>query len=229
YTLQPDEVARRVRDLGFSADVLPGFQPTTAQTMYPENIKPAWQDALAQLIQAESLASNIPSSETAFVAVRQEAGQRVTRAVPVANALAEGWSDEFAGGPRVLSAQPAAFSMAAFSPRGRGFVESQLAAASPSLMAQAMPAPSMRSRKAGAGGTALLYKGALGGLVQAQVLLDTRERADALPASVTLTAVTWSGDASQQVLADLGDLTLAIYVGDMAVARASVRLRDLAA
>lgn len=229
YTLQPDEVARRVRDLGFPADALPGFQPTTAQAMYPENIKPAWQDALAQLIQAESLASNIPSSETAFVAVRQEAGQRVTHTVPVANALAEGWSNEFAGGPHVLSAQPAAFSTAAFSPRGRGFTEYRASVLSSSLMAQAMPGPSMRSRKADAGGTALLYKGALGGLVQAQVLLDTGKRADVLPASVTLTAVTWSGDASQQVLAGLGDLTLAIYVGDMAVPRASVRLRDLAA
>lgn len=227
YTLQPEEVARRLADLGFPADVPAGVQPTTPPILYAENQRTAWQEMMAALIQTESLASGIPSSETAFVAVRQEVGQTVTRTVAVANALPQDWSAEFIGG-RAMAAMPSgARGKALFSSMVRTF-DATLAQPSPALMAQALP--SAVGSKPRTGGQVLLYRGAPGDLLNNRVLLDTGDRPEALPAPLTLTAVSWTGDAAaQEALARAGALQLAIYVGDMAVARAGVRLADLAA
>ncbi|MBY0460378.1 MAG: VIT and VWA domain-containing protein, partial [Gemmataceae bacterium] len=61
--------------------------------LYPENA-PAAQ-VVRPLIVRESLATGVPSSETAFVAVRTEAGKPVTGTVTVANARPAGWSSQF--------------------------------------------------------------------------------------------------------------------------------------
>lgn len=235
HTLKPEEVARRLHDLGFPADALAGVQPTTPSVMYVENMKTPWQEALARLIQAESLASQIPSSETAFVAVRQESGQKVTQVVAVANALPEGWSETFVGGgPRLMSAPGApGLGMTTFpalsQPLGGQGLQMYGGPRARAMSRPPTPAGSIGSTGSTVGGGAQLYRGTLRDLIQRRVLLDTDERRDALPLPVTLSAVTWTGDAAQRAQAGLGDLVLAIYVGDMAVPRASVRLRDLAA
>lgn len=234
YTLSPDEIARRVADLGFGVDALAGVQAGAAETIYAENRKTIWHDALAALIQAESLAFGIPSSETAFVAARREAGQPVTQVVPVANALAEGWSDEFVG-MRPMTAAPGKRATLT-----RGVLPTSLSAsyvlhdapmaALPSLSLPAQARPDTSAGRSAAAGQARLFAGAPTALLQQRVLLDTGDQPKALPAPVTLTGVSWSGDAAaQQALAQAGDLTLAIYAGDMATPRARVRLRDLAA
>ncbi|MCC6166316.1 MAG: VWA domain-containing protein [Caldilineaceae bacterium] len=233
YTLSPEEIAARVADLGFAVDALAGVQTGTAEAIYAENRKTVWHDALTALIQAESLAFGIPSSETAFVAVRQEAGRPVTQVVPVANALAEGWSNEFVG------MRPMAAPSGKRAALARGALPASLStsymlhnapmSALPSLSLPAQ-ARSDASVSGPAAGQARLFAGALAALLQQRVLLDTGDQPKALPAPVTLTGVSWSGDAAaQQALAQAGDLALAIYAGDMAAPRARVRLRDLAA
>jgi hypothetical protein len=147
--------------------------------------------------------------------------------VPVANALAEGWSQDFLGARQM--AAPAA-AKRGLTPR------SVLASTGHFQMFDVAPLPiagvmsDAPARPAAVSGQARLFHGAAGDLLQPRVLLDTADQPKTLPVPLTLTGVTWAGDAAaQQALAQAGDLSLAIYVGDMAAPRASVRLRDLAA
>lgn len=81
--------------------------PLTEGKVYAENTSAAAKKVVRELLIHESLSSGLPCSETAFVAVRQEAGKPVTETRIVANALPQGWSDGFAGGA-VGSALPMA-------------------------------------------------------------------------------------------------------------------------
>jgi len=80
-----EELKKRVEELGMASPES-GME---SGTLYPEN-QPA-DETLAGLICQESLRSGIASTETAFVAVRTEAGKSVERTIIVANATPEGW------------------------------------------------------------------------------------------------------------------------------------------
>src|SRR5262249_47448848 len=70
-----------------------GYESVTgASKVYAENAGEVTKQAVRDLLVGESLMSGVPSSETAFVAVRSEAGQVVTETRAVANALPAGWS-----------------------------------------------------------------------------------------------------------------------------------------
>lgn len=77
-----------------------GYEPAELgeAKVFAENAGEPAKDAVRKLLVRESLAAGVPSSETAFVAVRSEAGQPVRDTVAVANALPAGWSDQFEGG-----------------------------------------------------------------------------------------------------------------------------------
>ena len=76
-----------------------GYEITTGESkLYAENARDASAKVVRELLVRESLAAGVPSSETAFVAVRSEAGQPITETRIVANALPTGWSDGFVGG-----------------------------------------------------------------------------------------------------------------------------------
>ena len=65
------------------------------RALYPENERLAAAD-IAELLVRESLAAGIPCSKTAFVAVREEAGIKVSERLVVPNALPRGWDAGFA-------------------------------------------------------------------------------------------------------------------------------------
>jgi Ca-activated chloride channel family protein len=65
--------------------------------VYAENARDAASKVVRELLVRESLATGVPCSETAFVAVRSEAGRVVTETRVVANALPHGWSEGFVG------------------------------------------------------------------------------------------------------------------------------------
>ncbi len=94
----PEELKRRVDELG----MIPVGAGKETGTLYPEN-RPA-DETLAKLICQESLRSGIASTETAFVAVRTESGKSVERTIIVANAVPEGW--EGAGPVMMVGAAP---------------------------------------------------------------------------------------------------------------------------
>ena len=76
-----------------------GYEATAAESkLYAENASETTAKVVRELLVRESLAAGVPSSETAFVAVRSEVGKPVTETRIVANALPVGWSDGFAGG-----------------------------------------------------------------------------------------------------------------------------------
>ena len=66
------------------------------EKVFAENASEPAKEAVRKLLVRESLAAGVPSSETAFVAVRSEAGQPIQGTVAVANGLPAGWSDQFA-------------------------------------------------------------------------------------------------------------------------------------
>ena len=93
-----------------------GYDPAQAQAstsgdrkLYQENARTETQGALRALLVSEALRYGLASAETAFVAVRREAGERVAATVVVANALPAGWSPTFATGGAGLLRMAAAF------------------------------------------------------------------------------------------------------------------------
>jgi len=69
--------------------------PGKPPKVYQENAREEAKKAIRGLLVKEALDCGLACSETAFVAVRKEAGKPVEGTVPVANALPSGWSNEF--------------------------------------------------------------------------------------------------------------------------------------
>lgn len=92
-------------DSGYAGDELRdqlarmGYDPSQAlmarPQVYAENTRAAANEALRDLLAQEALDYGLVCSETAFVAVRKEAGRVIEGSVAIANALPAGWSDRF--------------------------------------------------------------------------------------------------------------------------------------
>jgi Ca-activated chloride channel family protein len=104
-----------------------GYDPAAVgvpveSTVYAENAAAAVQSALRALVVRESLEAGVPSTETAFVAVREVPGHAPARTVDVACALPAGWSGAFETGtaafcpPAMPMASPADMAVPRFSP-----------------------------------------------------------------------------------------------------------------
>ncbi len=129
------ELRERLQRMGYDADAVltsPSNQPAK---VYAENVRADASAALHDLLVSEALQYGLASSETAFVAVRKEAGKVIEGSVVIANALPSGWDDHF-GSPLY---------------RGAGGMPSM-----PMLTMAAMPspAPARRSRPTGSSGGA---------------------------------------------------------------------------
>jgi Ca-activated chloride channel family protein len=237
--LAPHAIEARLAALGYAPAQLRA--PAGQTPLYAENRPVNWQVQMTRLLVEESLAHQVPCSETAFVAVRAEAGEKATQTVEVANALPAGWSEDFslmapAAAPSTRSmVQTAAFQMRAAPPMA------SLGAAGPSadtlfqkVVRTFAPGARPQSRPpTGAPAQAetgrVIFSGRLAGLSLPAVLLDVTGD-DPIPAGGTLRAVEITCDAAaDQALAGAPGLVLAIYIGDPGSPRATVRLRDLAA
>ena len=94
---EPDELRAALARLGY--DPTQALHPVSGERkLYQENARVDTQGALRALLVSEALRYGLASAETAFVAVRREAGERVAAMVIVANALPAGWSPTFAAG-----------------------------------------------------------------------------------------------------------------------------------
>jgi Ca-activated chloride channel family protein len=93
-----DELKVELQHLGYvPAQVLAGSAKKPAK-VYAENVREDIVSALRGLLVEEAINYGLASAETAFVAVRTEAGKPVEATVAVANALPAGWSGAFLGG-----------------------------------------------------------------------------------------------------------------------------------
>jgi Ca-activated chloride channel homolog len=217
----PEELKKRVEELGITSEEA----GQKDGTLYPEN-RPA-DETLAGLICRESLRSGIASTETAFVAVRTEAGKSVERTIIVANATPEGWEDvRYAVVSQV--AQPMILRrVSAMAPMDRVDEACVLREDMQPIRRKSMsaPLPQMVNPRQSRANTITLFDGVpaagVGRIVLAELTIGLK-RAKGLQASRLLSLIA-EGDAG----AFPEGAELLLFVGDMARARARVRLSDL--
>jgi Ca-activated chloride channel family protein len=235
----PDELRAALTRLGY--DPAQALAPTSGERkLYQENARMATQGALRALLVAEALRYGLASAETAFVAVRREAGERVAATVVVANALPAGWSPTFAMGGRGMMRMAASFAAPAPIPGrvseqrydykrsgGRGGFLNKLAGAfapPPSApMMEAMSAPRAQ-------GTTTIFSGVPQVSFGSAILFDaTTANAITLPAPGRLSRLTvrLAGGTSPAPLD--GSLILDLFVDDLAAPRVSVALAAILA
>ncbi|HNT75504.1 MAG TPA: VIT domain-containing protein [Anaerolineae bacterium] len=220
-----------------------GYDPAAVMqrgdSVYAENVYKAAVEALKPLLVQESLAYGIACSETAFIAVRTEAGKPVEASVAVANALPAGWSDDFLGAPMGFAAgagmpvmramampsvppspQAAAADSKAVFKLGKQKRESSARPRDMAHYAATEAEPTLASR-----GDVDIFSGVPVFQNGEAVLFDSTQTA-LLPEQATLTSLTlhFVGGGEQKL--DRG-LQVQLYVGDLALPRATIRLSDL--
>lgn len=264
--------------LGYDAkQVLDG---QASGSLYKENAVSTSADRLKALVASEALEYGLASSETAFVAVRAEAGKQIDATVAVANALPSGWDGGFAGAPTMMrsrSAMPpppargALYGYAvpdasnfgsapapassvnhvfdydtksalapvagmqpldqdAFTMDFMGADQASNAPASPSLAAYSLTESSCKTAPGASPAVAnLLFAGVPAFANGEAVLFDSRRETDKnkMSASVTLSELTVQVSGPLDLNTLSRDLMLLLYVDDMTMPRARVRLVDL--
>jgi Ca-activated chloride channel family protein len=245
-----DQLAR----LGYDPNAVLADRPKKKAKVYAENVRADAAELLKKLLVTEALYYGLACSETAFVAVRSEKGKPVGETVVVANALPSGWSESFlsrglGGMGQMLCClsdpAPAA---------GIASVDSYLMelddntvqrALSPSMAPPPLPsappmARAMRASSVFAGAPAMpepvqapaepLFLGVPHFKGKEAVLFDSARPGDAnrLPDTTTLVRLQVDFPSGRPDAARLdAGLALLLYVDDLAVPRARVRLADL--
>ncbi|MBI3989468.1 MAG: VWA domain-containing protein [candidate division NC10 bacterium] len=199
--------------LGYDPEQVLAGQPGPPPKVYAENVREDLDRALRGLLVREALHYGLACSETAFVAVRLEAGKLVEERVLVANALPSGWSESF-----ITSRMHVAFlaspppppldMMARRSTRQARFLREQVAEPVPTSTVLFSGIPQFENGQA--------------------TLFDSSWGATTLPEGAILSHLTirFPGGAPDPKRLDPG-LSLLIFVDDLVVPRARVRLADL--
>lgn len=235
-----EQLQAQLRRMGYD----PAVVLRRGDSVYAENAYKSAVEAIKPLLVQESLAYGIACAETAFIAVRTEAGKPVEASVAVANALPQGWSEEFLSAPgkgltagaargpvmRAMAAPPppspmAASPQATFSLKQR--VQDRDAFEVPAFLrrrdkpdteAEAAPEPTPRY-------DGVIFSGVPAFQNGEAVLFDSTQAA-LLPEQATLTSVALHFLKAAPQKLDRG-LQLLLYVGDLALPRATIRLVDL--
>jgi Ca-activated chloride channel family protein len=231
-----------LRRLGYDPDQVLQPPPGTEAKVYAENARKDATEGLRELLVREALGFGLACSETAFLAVRTEAGQVVEGTVAVANALPAGWSQEFLG----AGGMPRSYG--GFAGGGPLLARAMIAPAmmapqaDEDLCASFAPPPASRpaSKRRGLGlgkvgkapapASSTLFSGTpklAGGEV---VLFDSAQTPNSggIPEAATLSrlVVRFPGKAPDPRGVD-PQLALWIFVDDLTTPRARVRLVDL--
>ena len=245
-----DELRNQLARLGYD----PGQALAPKSQVYAENARTEAGMALRDLLVREALDYGLACSETAFVAVRKEAGRVIEGVVAVANALPAGWSDRFAisiGGPTGALPSPARSMRVGRQPSDPSFYQ-----ASPRfdavilddrLLASPAPAPDIFASDViaysqapdaqiedEAGGPVtnrtVLYSGRPRGSGEIILFDSARDQAvQHLPESGMINRLIISFPGGAPVAASLGaGLCLLLFIDDLATPRAKARLVDLA-
>jgi Ca-activated chloride channel family protein len=216
--------------------------------VYAENAREGTATLVRELLVKESLAAGVPCSETAFVSVRSEVGQLVTETRIVANALPRDWSDRTAGGMVACALFSHGGAIPAPAAGRAGSVDSMLAdfdaddaaVRAPRARQGALPPPKLTkakraptSRPGGGAGRALATPPA--GDIRASVAAGKHSPADGAVLFDSVSGGTGQftflsvAFADKSITADAIDpeLTLLLFVGDLAAPRARVKLADV--
>ncbi|MFZ2414228.1 MAG: hypothetical protein WAW16_08430 [Candidatus Cryosericum sp.] len=203
--------------------MIPAEGGTEGGTLYPEN--QSSEETLAGLICQESLRSGIASTETAFVAVRTKSGTSVERTIIIANATPEGWED---AGPVMMGVPVMMNQVRSPALQSGAFYETDVCREDVGPMRRASKA-APRLQAVGARqpcpSSVTLFDGVPAAGVERTLLAERTiglRGAKGLQASRLLSLIA-EGDGG--VFPEGAELML--FVGDMARARARVRLSDL--
>lgn len=238
---EPEQLKTQLKRLGYDPSVLVDKEGN----VYAENAYKSALEALKPLLVRESLSYGIACAETAFVAVRTVAGKPVEATAIVANALPSGWSEDFVSRPSAklgavgfgYAPSPAyapppspAVLRAIAKPKKASHRKDALAAdalaededlAAPFEAEEVSPvAVSARGLEAFSGEPAFVNGEA--------VLFDSTQASSAtpLPKQTTFTRIEVAFAKGAPKSVDRG-LQLLLFVGDMALPRATIRLADL--
>ena len=216
-----DDLRDQLERLGYDPDTV--SLPKTKK-VYAENVRKDVEAALKELLTREALAYGLACSETAFVAVRKEAGKPVEGRVAVASGLPAGWSDRFAS-PMMLSG--GAYLSAATLSAGGGALRSPMAPADlagPAFMRKTLEAAPWSGDRV----ETLLFSGVPCFTDGEAVLYDSDDATESekLPDRVIMNALSVRFPDGKPKCIDPG-LSLQIFVGDLASPRARVRVADV--
>ncbi|HZS03025.1 MAG TPA: VIT domain-containing protein [Chloroflexota bacterium] len=244
------ELRAHLAGLGYAPDRVLAPPAGAPPRVYAENAYADARAALRGLLVAEALRYGLACAETAFVAVRTEAGQRVAGRVAVANALPAGWSDDLLAAPAAapapalhrlaMATQPPAGPMFKLADRPdsardtiqavpgaiRGWVQRTFhTGGSPAAAPVGSPSPSRQVAPA----AARVYRGTPRFSHGEAVLFDAAQAGAAgLPAGGTIARLLVRFPDGAPAPESLGpDLALLVYVDDLAAPRARVALADL--
>jgi len=201
----------------------PGAEESEATaSVYVENAMRDAEKMVNRLLVRASLEYGVPSSATAFVAVRTEKGERVAGTVAVANALPSGWSEGFISTGRVryrARSMRSTLGVAAAQMPAMSVMNDPMLAMPAAYAHGPIAAPEHKDVDAN---WVELFDGAL--REAGQVVFDSRQGNGQLPDSGRLTGLRVTCDAAVDAAAAV---TLLLYVGDLATPRARVSLADL--
>jgi len=229
--LQGDALNDQLVRLGYDPrEVAVDGEPAT----YAENVRESARKALKALLVRESLSYGLACTETAFVAVRSEAGQRIEGSVAVANALPAGWSDAFLSAPGVGAAMLKS-AMPAPPTRVRGICAQPTAVRGTGAMLsfrsrvraeepEGAPADGIRLWEKG--GPTVVFSGVPTFTNGQALLFDSTQGGFPDQATILRIEVRFAGGAPKPDEIDR-ELALLVYVDDMALPRARIRLADL--
>jgi Ca-activated chloride channel family protein len=225
-----DQLREQLERLQYDAQELLG-QGGVGSKVYAENVREDARKALGSLLVREALEYGLASAETAFVAVRTEAGKPVEGTVPVANALPLGWADHFLASPAMMKSAlgtGAQFRLAApdqdlpafLRGRPRGFGRRDQLASIAVFAPKTGEAPK----------PTVVFSGIPFFLGGEAVLFDSSRAEDAgkvaEPATIRLIEVRFPDGEPERSALDPG-LALVVFVGDLASPRARMSLGDL--
>ena len=235
-----DEVRTRLERLGYDPASLGLVKPEKKQRIYPENAREVLSKTLRELLVKESLFYGLASAETAFVAVRTEAGHAPMEVAVVANALPFGWADPYGGsikfkrsaaGPAGLAPGSPALPVCAAAPQDLDvppFLRRTRPVPPSSIAGAPASGGSVPGQPPGTGGS-ILWSGTPEFEDLEALLFDSNRPDDAarLPdgGRLTLLSIRFLDGLTTSVLDP--DLLLLLYVEDAAAPRVRIRLTDL--
>lgn len=229
------QLREQLRHLGYDPAQVLAAGTATPPKVYAENTRVDTTKALRSFLVSEALGYGLASAETAFVAVRHEAGQPVAGTVVVANALPSGWSSGFLSGGQLRQTGGRMMRMMA---AGSGVAMSvnRPAPAAPAAPRQALARfvkavmPSSAAEPAPATTGLITIFSAVPQLAGGEaVLFDSASAAAGQTLSPrTISRLVISFTAGMPAAATIDPaLSIAIFVDDLAAPRANVRLAEL--
>jgi Ca-activated chloride channel family protein len=212
-----------------AAEIL--HQDVVPSKVYAENVREDARKALRSLLVREALEYGLASAETAFVAVRTEAGKPVEGTVPVANALPLGWVEHFLASPGMMKSAfgaPGVAYQAMSAPDA-----SRVFRARPSFLGRRDQLASIIPfvpEPAEAPKPTVIFSGIPSFVGAEAVLFDSSRDEDAAmiaeSATIRLIEVRFPDGEPERTALDPG-LALVVFVGDLASPRARMALVDL--